>query len=204
VLLSLESFTRGEPSALSDRGSCRRPARARGDRSRRGRRTWHRSIRVAWEPGRPCGSISIVVGAEGQPNPKVPGPRPASGLAGANTGARDGTANRTTKEGRLDGPQGVGAPHSSVGGRGTCATGTLPSEGGASSRNGRWATGRGLRAPGAVHATPAGSRAHVSPRRDEPDALVGQVRICGRGGGQPPSRPGPLFAHIPKPPKAFP
>jgi hypothetical protein len=181
---------------LTPRGQHRHTVRARGDRSRRGRRTRHRSTRVPWEPGRPCGSISTTVGAEGQPNPKVPGPRPASGLSGANTGARDGTAKRSSSEARSDGPQGVGVPHSSVGGRGTCATGTLPSEGGTSPRNCRWATGRGLRTPGAVHDTPASSRAHVSPRRDEPDALIGHVRICGRGGGQPPSRPGP-FSHFP-------
>ena len=136
---------------------------------------------------------------------KPEGPWPQAGVGPARSEDRRtgwyGHPNHT--EGRRDGPQGVGAPHSSVGGRGTCATGTLPSEGGAASRNCRWATGRGLRAPGAVHAKPAGSRAHVSPRRDEPDALVGHVRICGRDGGQPPSRPGPFSRRICKRPRRY-
>jgi hypothetical protein len=57
-------------------------------RSRRGRRTRHRYTRVPQELGTPQGSTSIYVGAEGQPNPKVPGPQPAlPGLMGANTGS---------------------------------------------------------------------------------------------------------------------
>jgi hypothetical protein len=69
--------------------------------------------------GRPCGSMSISIGVEGRPTPTVPGPRPASGLSGAKTGARDGTANRTTRKGgwrvrreseRLIVASGVGEP----------------------------------------------------------------------------------------------
>jgi hypothetical protein len=41
-----------------------------------------------------------------------------------------------------------------------------------------------------VTVTSTDSTAHVKPRRDEPYALIGHVRICGRGGAQAPPRPG--------------
>src|SRR5262249_61317281 len=49
----------------------------------------------------------------------------------------------------------------------------------------------GIEPRSAVHETTTGSAAQVSPRRDEPDALIGHVRICGRRRGQPRRRPGP-------------
>src|SRR5262249_29480469 len=53
----------------------------------------------------------------------------------------------------------------------------------------------GIESRSAVHETTTGSAAHVSPRRDEPDALIGHVRICGRRRGQPRRRPGPTRAN---------
>jgi len=177
---------------LTLRGQHRRTVTVRGVRSGRGRRTRQEPSRVAWEPGRPC-RLRLDISWRGDCQTAKP---PAPGRRRAWTEPRrqaHGAVPPSEPQGSSVGrSQGVGAPHSSVGGRGTCASGTLPSEGGASSRGCRWATGRGLRAPWAVNVTPAGSTAHARPRRDEPDALVGQVRICGRRRGQPRRRPGPL------------
>jgi hypothetical protein len=108
--LSPESTTRGEPSSLTARGPRRHTARAGGVRSRRGRRTRQRHTGVPQELGAPCGSTSRTL-AWGLPVRKAPGPGPASGLDGAtNTGARSGTAARSTNEARREGPQGIGAP----------------------------------------------------------------------------------------------
>src|ERR1700686_2357818 len=81
-------------------------------RSRRGRRTRHKHARVSQELGTPCGSFSTEIGTKGQPNPKVPGPRPPSaGLRGANTAAAGRYRQANDKEARRNGPQGIGAPH---------------------------------------------------------------------------------------------
>jgi|SRR5215831_4935527 len=73
-------------------------------RSCRGLRTGHRHSGVSQEPERSRRLHSANVGGE-LPNPKTPGPRPASGLEGdTNTGARGGIAKRrTTKRGEKDG-----------------------------------------------------------------------------------------------------
>src|SRR5262245_8120780 len=54
--------------------------------------------------GRPAVSASTISGSGGWPDRNTPGPKPASGLAGANTGARG--SNRTAKETKWDGKDG--------------------------------------------------------------------------------------------------
>ena len=81
-------------------------------RSQRGPRPGHRCIRVAQEPGRPCGSISTTTGV-GQPVPKAPGPRVGVGPGGSDEDRRTGWyCQPKENEGRREGPQGVGTPHS--------------------------------------------------------------------------------------------
>src|SRR5262245_45482343 len=126
------------------------------------------------------------------PDPNTPGPKAASGLCGAtNTGARGG--NRLAKATKWDGKDGRESERSIS----TAEAGELvprePGGGKGAPRRGAVAGQQrgGIEPRSAVHETTTGSAAHVSPRRDEPDALMGHVRICGRRRGQPRRRPGP-------------
>src|SRR5262249_29160659 len=99
------------------------------------------------------------------------------------------------KVGRQGGP-GIGALHS------TAEAGELvprgPGGGKGAPRRGAVAGQQrgGIEPRLAVHETATGSAAHVSPRRDEPDALIGHVRICGRRRGLPRRRPGPQHSTL--------
>jgi len=117
---------------LTLRGQHRRTVTVRGVRSGRGRRTRQEPSRVAWEPGRPC-RLRLDISWRGDCQTAKP---PAPGRRRAWTEPRRqarGAVPPGEPQGSSGGwSQGVGVPHSSVGGRGTCASGTLPSEGGTS------------------------------------------------------------------------
>jgi len=116
----------GEPS--------RRAVMARPCRSRRGRRTGHRCIRVAQEPGRPCGLHLDKMG-RGAASPNAPGPPTGVGREGRDEDRRTGWyCQSKDNEGRRDGSRGVGASHS------TAEPGELASRG---SWGGKGALGRG-------------------------------------------------------------
>src|SRR5262249_43355859 len=104
-------------------------------RSRRGPRPGHRCTRVAQEPGRPCGSISKQL-AWGSQTRKLQARRSASDLQGeTKAGAREWYCQPKDKEGRQDGPQGVGTPSS------TCEGGERTQWG---PRGGKGAWGQGI------------------------------------------------------------
>src|SRR5262249_6664705 len=106
-------------------------------------------------------------------------------------GVTGGKPHREGNEVGRDGRPGIGALHS------TAEAGELvprePGGGKGAPRRGAVAGQQrgGIEPRSAVHEMTTGSAAHVSPRRDEPDALIGQVRFCGSRGGQPRRRPGP-------------
>ena len=160
-----------EPSFLTARGQHRHTNRARGVRSGRGRRTRHRSTRVAWEPWETLiDSASISTGV-GVARPQSSWPQAGVGPEWRDEHRRTGRYRRANdKEARREGrreserlivPLGAGEPvrRGPCRGKGTPRGGTV----------GGQQVGD-FEPRGAVHVTPAGSRAHVSPRRDEPDA----------------------------------
>jgi hypothetical protein len=181
---------------LAMRGAA--PARCHGQtcRSRRGPRPGHSCIRVAQEPGRPCGSIldKIWRGAASPESSRPPGRRRT--WRDRRTQAHgDGTANRRKTKGgrtvrreseRLIVPlkRGNSSREDPVEGRGRRAADPQ--------------SGNRLGTLSPVCRCPSGPRVAVSGasfaaaslRRYEPYAGNPHVRICGRGGGQPPLRPG--------------
>ena len=102
-----------EPSWLSTWGPRRLCSKSWRSRSCRGRRTGHMHTRILQEPERSRRCLSAVSGV-GAASPKAPGPGPASGPQGANTGAREGTAKRRTPEVRSDQRRDVGALRTTV------------------------------------------------------------------------------------------
>ena len=140
--------------------------------------------------GRPTVSASITTGP-GVACPEHPWPQAGVGLVWSDEHRRTGwSPSREGNEGGRQGRPGIGAPHN------TCEAGELvprgPGGGKGAPRRGAVAGQQrgGIEPRSAVHETTTGSTAHVSPRRDEPDALIGHVRICGRRRGQPRRRPG--------------
>ena len=110
--LSPEITSREEPSLLNVRGPCRRSVMAccggpAGVREQGiGTGGFPRNL------GRPTVSASTTTGPWGWPDRNTPGPKPASGLAGANTGARG--SNRLAKETKWDGKDGRDSERSIV------------------------------------------------------------------------------------------
>src|SRR5262245_33248042 len=130
-------------------------------RSRRGRRTRQRHRRVPQELGTPGGSLSTTAGT-GWPDPNTPGPSAGVGPGGeTNTGAREGTAPRSSCEARRDGLAGIGAPHSTdeageLAPRGPGGGKGAPRRGTAGRKHGRYAE-TGTRVNKATAASGAGA-----------------------------------------------
>src|SRR5262249_21950205 len=141
--------------------------------------------------GRPTVSTSKATGSGGGlTRTPLPPSRRRAGVERRTQAHGVVTVSRRQRRGRQGRP-GIGALHS------TAEAGELVPRG---PGGGTGAPGRGsvagqqrggVEPRSAVHETTTGSAAHVSPRRDEPDALMGHVRICGRRRGQPRRRPGP-------------
>jgi hypothetical protein len=159
-------------------------------RSRRGPRAGHRHKDSAgtWE----ARLLPFVSLAWGQPMNNAPGPRSAS-----DRGERKQAHGRVTpsegNEARREGKTGVGASHSTEE-SGEPPRGDPPEGRGRLVRN-RWRdTWRGRRTSLPCPRNAHGARRGAYPSLDEPYALIGHVRICGRPGAEAPGRPSGLEA----------
>src|SRR5205823_5735825 len=112
VLLSPESFTRGEPSFLSARGPRRHTAKAWCVRSRRGRRTGHRHKRVPQELGTPCALHDALPAGDRITNSRLTGY--ACWTGGSELQAHAVVSPSEAQRSAAKWGQGIGALHSTV------------------------------------------------------------------------------------------